>query len=349
MSRTPYPVPVLAICGFSGSGKTALLELVVPVLAELGIDVGVVKHDAHGVQIDQPGKDSDRLFRAGANVVLRGVDQSAARWHPDRAPALEEALFTLGAANDLVLVEGHKDTDLPKLWLLAENESGPPPGVRGIQRVLAPDSSRMSAALEEISALLDAELATRPIHGGILVGGGSRRMGRPKQLLRHRGLTFVERVDAALGERIADRVLLGSGSVPNTLAGLDWIPDPPGVTGPIAGLLAALRWAPGQTWVVAACDQPLITPEALDWLIGQRRPGRWAVLPRLPWRPVEPFLAVYEPQALPLLERLAREPNPAPRRLADHPKVATPEPPGEMADAWRSVNDPEQYDALGKE
>jgi molybdopterin-guanine dinucleotide biosynthesis protein A len=240
-------------------------------------------------------------------------------------------------------VEGHKDTTLPKVWLLGENESEPPAGVCGIRKVLAWDGTRLPTALDEISDLLDEAWRRRPIHGGILIGGGSTRMGRPKQLLRHGGRSFVESVDAALSERLTDRVLLGSGSVPNTLAGLDWIPDPPGVTGPIAGLLAALRWAPGSAWVVTACDQPLVTPEALDWLLAQRRPGRWAVLPRLPDKPVEPFFAVYEPQALPLLERLAHDEHPAPRMLAEHPKVVTPEPPEALAECWRSINTPDDY------
>jgi molybdopterin-guanine dinucleotide biosynthesis protein A len=281
--------------------------------------------------------------------VLRGADQSAARWHPDRAPALEEALASLGSTNDLVLVEGHKGTELPKLWLLGEDESRPPADVSDIRKVLPRGESRLPAALDEISGFLHDAWRRRPILGGILIGGGSTRMGRPKHLLKHRGRSFVESVDAALSERVADRVLLGSGSVPNTLSALDWIPDPPGVTGPIAGLLAALRWAPGTAWIVAACDQPLVTVSALDWLVAQRRPGRWAVLPRPPGRPVEPFLAVYEPQALPLLERLAGQDPPAPRLLAEHPKVLCPEPHDEIAECWRSVNTPEEFEALGDE
>jgi len=272
MSRPETSLAVLAFCGFGGSGKTTLLEAVVPVLGELGIDVGIVKHDAHGIQLDRPGKDSDRLFKAGADVVLRGADQSAARWHRERAPSLEEALAGLAAGHDLVLVEGHKDTALPKLWLLGEDGSDPPAGVSGIRKVLARDAARLPTALDEISDLLDEAWRRRPIHGGILIGGGSTRMGRPKHLLEHNGRSFVESVADTVGERLADRVLLGSGSVPDTLAGLGRIPDPPGVIGPIAGLLAALRWAPGSAWLVVACDQPLVTPEALDWLLAQRRP-----------------------------------------------------------------------------
>ncbi len=64
--------PVLAVCGFSGSGKTTLLETAIPRLVERGLAVAVVKHAAHGFQVDRAGKDSERLFRAGATIVLSG-------------------------------------------------------------------------------------------------------------------------------------------------------------------------------------------------------------------------------------------------------------------------------------
>ena len=62
--------PVLGICGCSGSGKTTLIEALIPRLHSIGLQVTVVKHGAHNVNIDVPGKDSDRFFRAGADVSL---------------------------------------------------------------------------------------------------------------------------------------------------------------------------------------------------------------------------------------------------------------------------------------
>ena len=79
---------VLACCGFKDSGKTTLIEAVVLLLRERGLSVAVVKHDAHGVQFDRPGKDSDRFFQAGADIVVRGSNESAARWHSEEAPDL---------------------------------------------------------------------------------------------------------------------------------------------------------------------------------------------------------------------------------------------------------------------
>jgi molybdopterin-guanine dinucleotide biosynthesis protein A len=346
MSQLATGLPVIAVCGYSGSGKTTLLEAVIPLLSERGLSVAVVKHDAHGVELDRSGKDSDRLFRSGADVLLRGPNESAARWHPDAAPDLETALDELCAGHDLVLVEGHKRTPLDKLWLLREGETEPPAEVPAIRRVLPWNGERTAAAIEEVSEHLERTLRDRQINTGILIGGASNRMGTPKQLLELEGRTLVERVVRALRSAAETPVLLGAGPVPEAIGELPRLPDPPGVSGPMAGLVAALRWHPRAAWLIAACDQPLVSAEAVDWLLAQRGPGRWAVLPRPADGRVEPALAVYEPQALGLLERAVTTGRLGPHGLADHPKVVSPEPPADIADAWRSVNTREDYEEL---
>lgn len=339
---------VFAVCGFKNSGKTTLLEEVVPLLCARGISVAVVKHDAHGVQFDRPGKDSDRLFRSGADVVIRGSNESAARWHPEGAPDLGQTLARLGASHDLVLVEGHKQTSLPKLWLLGEGETAPPENVTEIRRVLPRGGGRVTIAVEEISRLLNEVWRSRPVIAGVLVGGGSSRMGSPKQMLEHEGRRLIDRVVDAVHGRLGDPVLLGSGVVPEALSASRRLPDAPGIPGPMAGLIAALRWAPSSAWLVTACDQPLISPRAIDWLLGQRRPGCWAIMPRLADGPVEPFLAIYEPQALELFERLVRTGRSGPWRLAEEATVISPAPPEGLAASWRNVNTPEEFDRLSE-
>jgi molybdopterin-guanine dinucleotide biosynthesis protein A len=337
---------VLAFCGFKDSGKTTLIEGVLPLLRARGISVAVVKHDAHGVQFDRPGKDSDRLFRAGADVVVRGANESAARWHSEGAPDLGQTLARLGASHDLVLVEGRKQTSLPKFWLLGEGETTPPGDVSEIRRVLPRDEDRVSIAVEEIWQLLEEAWRSRPVLAGVLVGGNSSRMGSPKQFLEHEGRRLVDRVVDAVQRRLGDPILLGSGPVPETLATNRRVADVPGLAGPMAGLMAALRWAPNAAWLMVACDQPVISDQAVEWLMAQRRPGRWAILPRLGDGPVEPFLAIYEPQALELFERLARSGKSGPWRLAENATVVSPAPPPELAGSWRNVNTPDEFDRL---
>jgi len=350
--------PVLAVCGWSGSGKTTVLREVIPVLIEHGLSVAVVKHDAHGIQVDPRGKDSDRLFAAGADVMLHGPDQSLLRTHgtqvvatPDgtRGGDLAAALTTLLREYDVVLVEGHKDTPLPKVWVVKDGETGPPDGVRDVLDVLPRDGQRGEALLRILGDWLPKAWRSSTVNVGVVVGGRSERMGWPKQLLEYEGKSFLERVLAALapfGERV---VLLGDGPVPEACGGYPRLPDPPGLGGPLAGILAAMRWDPGATWVVAGCDQPLIEPDAIAWLLDQRAPGKWAVLPRVGEGGVEPLLAIYDARARRILESLAAGGCLAPSALASHPRTLSPSPPAELAEAWRDFNTREELDRLGEQ
>ena len=108
---------ILGLAGYSGSGKTTLLEKMIPVLTAHDLRIAVVKHANHDFDIDQPGKDSYRQRKAGASEVLI---TSARRWalmhelQNETEPTLEECCAHLSRC-DLVLVEGYKYADIPKL------------------------------------------------------------------------------------------------------------------------------------------------------------------------------------------------------------------------------------------
>jgi len=180
-----------------------------------------------------------------------------------------------------------------------------------------------------------------PLHGGLLVGGASRRFGRPKALVEVGGTTLAERAAVVLATAVERLVLLGDGPVPDSLGALPRLADAAETTGPLAGLLAALRSAPEAAWVICPCDLPWVTPQAVAWLAGERRPGRAAVLPRVPPDgPPEPLFALYEPAALALVEALAGDGAPAPRRLAGRPGVAVVDLPAALAECWRDADTP---------
>lgn len=220
--------------------------------------------------------------------------------------------------------------------------------------------------------------ALPPLLGGLLVGGGSRRMGRPKALIEVGGISLAERAAAALAPHVERVVLLGGGPVPAALAGLERLADaplaphppggraaatgplasgdptptqdlargavaaPPAGEGPLAALLAALRAEPGAAWVLCPCDLPAVRPEAVAWLVAQRRPGRRAVMARLAAAaPPEPLLALYEPSIRAAVEALAAAGGRAPRLLADLAGVALLAPPAEIAACWRDADRPE--------
>jgi len=107
-----------------------------------------------------------------------------------------------------------------------------------------------------------------------------------------------------------------------------------------------VRWAPGASWVITACDLPLITPSVVAWLLAQRRPGIWGLLPSLEEGKIEPLLAVYEGQTAGLLAELAATGPLAPHRLIEHDKIRTARPPEELAAGWQNINTPRDFDAL---
>jgi molybdopterin-guanine dinucleotide biosynthesis protein MobB len=137
---------ILGICGYSGSGKTTLIEALVPRLRRMGLKVAVVKHDVHGIDVDRPGKDSDRLFRAGADVFLDGAEQGLVRVHREMSGDAFELLSSLGRHYDVVLVEGRKHSPIQKLWLLSPEEDAPPPNATDVLAVLSWDGDRVDQA-----------------------------------------------------------------------------------------------------------------------------------------------------------------------------------------------------------
>lgn len=119
------PLPVLGIVGPSGAGKTALLCRLLPELAVAGLRVGVIKQASARFDLDEPGRDSDRLRRAGlARTLVAAVGQTALIEERDPAcqPGDCELADALGwldvGALDLVLVEGFARAALPKLEVL---------------------------------------------------------------------------------------------------------------------------------------------------------------------------------------------------------------------------------------
>lgn len=115
-ARAGAPAPaMIAFVGPSNSGKTTLLSALIAELARRGVRVGAIKHSRREFTLDIAGKDSDRFKKAGAAAVLLVSPRSIAFLSdspPRFAPREASALFP-GAG--LVLVEGWKESDLPKV------------------------------------------------------------------------------------------------------------------------------------------------------------------------------------------------------------------------------------------
>jgi molybdopterin-guanine dinucleotide biosynthesis protein B len=106
--------PVITIVGHSNSGKTTLIEKLIPELKRRGYRVGTIKHAHHGFSMDQKGKDTYRHRAAGADAVLAASPGQIALVKTISENSLD-SLLPYFQDMDIVLVEGFKQDKKPKI------------------------------------------------------------------------------------------------------------------------------------------------------------------------------------------------------------------------------------------
>jgi len=121
VEKNSLNIPILGFAAFSGTGKTTLITHLLPLLKNKGIKTGLIKHSHHDFDIDQPGKDSYRLRKAGASPVML-VSKYRRAIITEREvigePILANELAYLDQSDiELVIVEGFKHEQLPKIEL----------------------------------------------------------------------------------------------------------------------------------------------------------------------------------------------------------------------------------------
>lgn len=299
----------LAVSGFSGSGKTTLLERLVPALAPLRI--GFLKSDAHRVGMDREGKDTFRLSAAGcAEVGIRSQDLSA---HLVHGPLELREWKPRFSECDAVLMEGFRDSKIPKLLVLDEAGEawrnlleGRFHAVEGLVYAGdAPDSTLPSFHRDDIAGIAEfvRSLWARRIpkvRGLVLSGGESRRMGEDKATLAYR--------DKSQGSWLCDLMLeMDLDPLVSRAPGQN---PPEGVEssrilsdrflgyGPLGGILTALETDPTAAWLVVGCDLPFVDRTVIETLLNSRDPFRNATVfldsdARFP----EPMLSLWEPKS----------------------------------------------------
>lgn len=121
-------VPVVSIVGCKNSGKTRLIEGVVPELKRRGYRIGTIKHDSHGLKpegVDREGTDTYRHQLCGAeSVVLSGPNKLMLIKQVNRPRTIDEINRAYLCGLDLVLAEGYKNEDKPKIEVYRQEVGG---------------------------------------------------------------------------------------------------------------------------------------------------------------------------------------------------------------------------------
>jgi molybdopterin-guanine dinucleotide biosynthesis protein B len=122
------PRKAIGFIGYSNTGKTTLIETLIPIFRARGLAVSAIKNAHHGFDMDRPGKDSYRYRQAGAGQVLIATGQ---RWalltETPQAPATLDDLLAQLAPCDLVIIEGFKSEGrIPRIEVRRTANTEPP-------------------------------------------------------------------------------------------------------------------------------------------------------------------------------------------------------------------------------
>lgn len=141
-------IPIISIVGKSKSGKTTLIENLVPELKRRGYRVGTIKHDVHGFQLDREGKDTWRHAQAGVDTVVISSPQKAAGIKKVAEElTIDELVCQFLSDVDIVLTEGYKRQDKPKIEVFRAEIGGEP---------LCVDDDTLLAIVSDVKTPIDA-------------------------------------------------------------------------------------------------------------------------------------------------------------------------------------------------
>lgn len=132
-------IPILCFVGRSNSGKTTLIERLIPELVQAGYQVATIKHAGHGFDLDTEGKDSWRHKRAGASAVMVLSKGSLALFSSvsDEIKVEELRDRFLDRSIDLIIAEGWKSEGSPKIVVVRDQISEVPVSLDGLLAVVS--------------------------------------------------------------------------------------------------------------------------------------------------------------------------------------------------------------------
>ncbi|MEE8403976.1 MAG: molybdopterin-guanine dinucleotide biosynthesis protein B, partial [candidate division Zixibacteria bacterium] len=134
------------IVGAKNSGKTTLIEAMVPIFIAKGLKVATIKHTGHDHTFDTRGKDTFRHRQAGAGLTMAISQSDMAVFAKPEEQNLLIANEIIARHFDLCLIEGDKQSSRPKALLTANIEQLKPPSPENV--IVSYGSTRFSTSLQ---------------------------------------------------------------------------------------------------------------------------------------------------------------------------------------------------------
>ncbi|MCH8312914.1 MAG: molybdopterin-guanine dinucleotide biosynthesis protein B [Nitrospinae bacterium] len=288
-----FKTPFLCVAGYSGVGKTTLLEDLIKRFSAENFSVGYYKHDAHRFVIDKEGKDTHRARSAGAGIIAVNDpnhfamvgDNNFKKWTITHA--LEQC--------DCILIEGYKQSPFNKIVFLDAKGDMPipleTPGIKAVVHQGVVNDSRIQEMMIPLFHRNDRGKiyefvrthfisCASPLYGAVFVGGQSKRMGKPKfSLSYNNGVPETERMIKLLNP-FCEKIFISSRSDQDmgTLANLpdvERINDDHIGLGPVGGLATLMSRHPDKAWMITACDMPFLREKDFEHILKERDPLRY--------------------------------------------------------------------------
>lgn len=112
-------IPIVSVVGESNSGKTTLIEKIIPELKKYNYKIGFIKHDVHHFEIDYPGKDTWRMSKAGGDtVIISSKEKIAIIKKVKKEYKLDEIIQDFMKDVDIVITEGYKSEKKTKIEVI---------------------------------------------------------------------------------------------------------------------------------------------------------------------------------------------------------------------------------------
>jgi molybdopterin-guanine dinucleotide biosynthesis protein B len=150
--------PVISIVGKSKSGKTTLIEKLIPELKSRGYRVATIKHTRDDVSLDEPGKDSWRHIQAGSEATIIRTSTQITMIKPMAEATIEDIARLFAEDYDIVLAEGFKQDNAPKIEVHRRQVGPPLKNVRKLAAIVSDeelDTRVRKFSLDDIAGLVD--------------------------------------------------------------------------------------------------------------------------------------------------------------------------------------------------